>query len=76
MSFYDTKSQASLMLEKIRKLIEDNQSEYLNLIDVAKDEKNIVDKLTVMSATIFALDSQIGQNLKISLILKNMKINQ
>lgn len=34
MSFYDTKSQASLMLEKIRKLIEDNQSEYLNLIDV------------------------------------------
>ncbi|MCZ3847673.1 plasmid pRiA4b ORF-3 family protein [Lactobacillus crispatus] len=62
MSFYDTKSQASLMLEKIRKLIEDNQSEYLNLIDVVKDEKNIVDKLTVMSATIFALDSQIGQN--------------
>lgn len=61
-SFYDTKSQASLMLEKIRKLIEDNQSEYLNLIDVVKDEKNIVDKLTVMSATIFALDSQIGQN--------------
>lgn len=62
MSFYDTKSQASLMLEKIRKLIEDNQSEYLNLIDVVKDEKNMVDKLTVMSATIFALDSQIGQN--------------
>lgn len=62
MSFYDTKSQASLMLEKIRKLIEDNQSEYLNLIDVVKDEKNIVDKLTVMSATILALDSQIGQN--------------
>lgn len=62
MSFYDTKSQASLMLEKIRKLIEDNQSEYLNLIDVVKYEKNIVDKLTVMSATIFALDSQIGQN--------------
>ena len=44
MSFYDTKSQASLMLEKIRKLIEDNQSEYLNLIDVVKDEKNMVDK--------------------------------
>ena len=62
MSFYDTKSQASLMLEKIRKLIEDNQSEYLNLIDVVKDEKNMVDKLTVMSAAIFALDSQIGQN--------------
>ncbi|MBI1707917.1 plasmid pRiA4b ORF-3 family protein [Lactobacillus crispatus] len=62
MSFYDTKSQASLMLEKIRKLIEDNQSEYLNLIDVVKDEKNMVDKLTVMSATIFALGSQIGQN--------------
>ena len=62
MSFYDTKSQASLMLEKIRKLIEDNQSEYLNLIDVVKDEKNIVDKLTVMSAAIFALDSQIGQS--------------
>lgn len=62
MSFYDTKSQASLMLEKIRKFIEDNQSEYLNLIDVVKDEKNMVDKLTVMSATIFALDSQIGQN--------------
>lgn len=62
MSFYDTKSQASLMLEKIRKLIEDNQSEYLNLIDVVKDEKNMADKLTVMSATIFALDSQIGQN--------------
>lgn len=62
MSFYDTKSQASLMLEKIRKLIEDNQSEYLNLIDVVKGEKNMVDKLTVMSATIFALDSQIGQN--------------
>lgn len=62
MSFYDTKSQASLMLEKIRKLIEDNQSEYLNLIDVVKDEKNMVDKLTVMSVTIFALDSQIGQN--------------
>ena len=32
------------------------------MIDVVKDEKNIVDKLTVMSATIFALDSQIGQN--------------
>ena len=62
MSFYDTKSQANLMLEKIRKLIEDNQNEYLNLIDVVKDEKNMVDKLTVMSATIFALDSQIGQN--------------
>ena len=62
MSFYDTKSQANLMLEKIRKLIEDNQNEYLNLIDVVKDEKNMVDKLTVMSAAIFALDSQIGQN--------------
>ncbi|KAA8793017.1 plasmid pRiA4b ORF-3 family protein [Lactobacillus crispatus] len=62
MSFYDTKSQASLMLEKICKLIEDNQNEYLNLIDVVKDEKNMVDKLTVMSAAIFALDSQIGQN--------------
>ena len=32
------------------------------MIDVVKDEKNMVDKLTVMSATIFALDSQIGQN--------------
>lgn len=62
MSFYDTKSQDSLMLEKIRKLIEDNQNEYLNLIDVVKDEKNIVNKLTVMSAAIFALDSQIEQN--------------
>ncbi|EST03206.1 hypothetical protein Lc367_0865 [Lactobacillus crispatus EM-LC1] len=47
MSFYDTKSQANLMLERVRKLIEDHQSEYLNLIDVVKDEKNIVDKLTV-----------------------------
>ncbi|MEK3599270.1 plasmid pRiA4b ORF-3 family protein [Lactobacillus crispatus] len=62
MSFYDTKSQANLMLERVRKLIEDHQSEYLNLIDVVKDEKNIVNKLTVMSAAIFALDSQIEQN--------------
>lgn len=39
MSFYDTKGRASLTLEKVRKLIEENQSEYLNLIDVVKEEK-------------------------------------